>query len=35
LLPLHTKYELNRLDIKGDMSLSSFKLKVKFGKLLF
>lgn len=34
-LPLHTKYELNRLDIKGDMSLSSFKLKVKFGKLLF
>ena len=34
-LPLKTKYELNRLDIKGDMSLSSFKFKVKYGKLLF
>jgi peptidoglycan/xylan/chitin deacetylase (PgdA/CDA1 family) len=34
-LPLRTKYELNRLDIKGDMSLFSFKFKLKFGKLLF
>ncbi|CAI8417298.1 MAG: Poly-beta-1,6-N-acetyl-D-glucosamine N-deacetylase [Formosa sp. Hel3_A1_48] len=34
-LPLKTKYELNRLDIKGDMSLSAFRFKVKFGKVLF
>lgn len=34
-LPLQTKYELNRLDIKGNISLSSFKIKVKFGKILF
>tara|TARA_B100001093_G_scaffold520040_1_gene612223 strand:- start:2057 stop:2770 length:714 start_codon:yes stop_codon:yes gene_type:complete len=34
-LPLKTKYELNRLDIKGDMSLSSFKFKLKYGKILF
>lgn len=34
-LPLKQNYELNRLDIKGDMSLSSFVRKIKFGKLLF
>lgn len=33
--PLKTNYELNRLDIKGDMSLSAFKIKLKFGKILF
>jgi len=34
-LPLRSVYELNRLDIKGEMSLTAFRRKIKFGKLLF
>lgn len=34
-LPLKSIYELNRLDIKGEMSLGAFKRKITYGKLLF
>ncbi|HLV39992.1 polysaccharide deacetylase family protein [Xanthomarina sp.] len=33
--PLKNNYEIQRLDIKGDMSLVTFKRKLKFGKLFF
>lgn len=33
--PFKNNYEIQRLDIKGENSLATFKRKLKFGKLLF
>ncbi|MCX7549981.1 polysaccharide deacetylase family protein [Xanthomarina sp. F2636L] len=33
--PLKNNYEIQRLDIKGEDSLATFKRKLKFGKMLF
>lgn len=33
--PFKNNYEIQRLDIKGEMSLVTFKRKLKFGKLFF
>lgn len=33
--PFKNNYEIERLDIKGDMSMVTFKRKLKFGKLFF
>jgi peptidoglycan/xylan/chitin deacetylase (PgdA/CDA1 family) len=33
--PFHDPYVIQRLDIKGDYTLSKFKRKLKYGKLLF
>ncbi len=32
-LPIKSKYEIQRIDIKGEDSLLAFKLKIRFGKL--
>jgi peptidoglycan/xylan/chitin deacetylase (PgdA/CDA1 family) len=34
-LPLSSKYQLQRIDVKGEMSLFKFGFKLKFGKGLF
>lgn len=33
--PLKEKYEIQRIDIKGEDSMFAFKLKIRLGKLLF
>lgn len=33
-LPLQNNYEIQRIDIKGEFSMSKFKWKIRFGKLI-